>query len=223
MRQKIGILGGTFNPIHNGHLTIARCALDQFALDSVLFLPTGHTAYKDFAGTDMSLHRCRMVELAVEDEPRFTVCYDEIESETVSYTYQTLARMQEAYPDAQLFFLLGGDSLRDFPTWRHPEIICREAVILVAARTAGDNGEDAADSGIPGLSVDATDRQIAEMSARYQGDFRRIDTPLVDISSTEIRRMVYEHLDIRDMVPPAVADYIYKNQLYRKAADKGQI
>ncbi len=198
MNRKIGVFGGTFNPIHNGHLSIARCAADQFFLDAVIFVPTGHTAYKDYAGEDMSLHRCRMVELAIADEPLFFISRDEVESGTVCYTWQTLGRMRQEYPDAELCFLIGGDSLRDFPTWRHPEIICEEAVILVAARA------DCGDAG----------RLAAEYAARYNGNFRLLDTPMLDISSTEIRRRAEEHLDIRGMVPPAVADYIYSNGLY---------
>ncbi len=216
MKQKIGVMGGTFNPIHNGHLTIARCALDQFDLDTVLFMPTGHTAYKDYAGEDMSVHRCRMVELAVADEPRFAVCYDEIRNESVNYTYQTLGWLKEEYPDAQLFFMLGGDSLRDLPIWRHPEIICEEAVILVAARRAAIGEESDAGDGDPESRTDDTDQLIGEMSDRYGGDFRRIESPLVSISSTDIRQRVRNGLNISDMVPAAVADYIRDHGLYLK-------
>ncbi len=197
-KHNIGIFGGTFNPVHNGHLTIAKCALQQFDLDRVVFVPTGHTAYKDYAGDDMSMHRLRMLELAVASEPRFSVSSDEIDSGRVNYTYLTLERIQGDYPDSQLFFIIGGDSLRDFSIWRHPEIICAEAVILVAARA--DCGD--------------IDFLIGDMSACFGGDFRRIDAPILDISSTEIRRMVKENSDIRSLVPSAVADYIYSNHLY---------
>ncbi len=199
-KHNIGIFGGTFNPIHNGHMTIAGCALEQFALDRIIFIPTGHTAYKDYAGEDMSMHRLRMVELAVASEPRFSVSSVEIESGHVNYTYQTLERMQSDHPDSQLFFIIGGDSLSDFPIWRRPEKICKEAVILVAARA--DCGD--------------TDLMIDDMAARFGGDFCRIDAPILDISSTEIRRMVKEGSDITSLVPPAVADYIYSNHLYKE-------
>ncbi len=214
MNQKIGVLGGTFNPIHNGHLMIARCAQDQFDLDSVLFMPTGHTAYKDYAGEDMSVHRCRMVELAVAGDPRFAVCYDEIKNESVNYTYQTLGWLKEEYPDAQLFFILGGDSLHDLPIWRHPEIICEEAVILLAARRAAEVDGTYAGSSDQVNQTDDTDLLIGEMADRYGGDFRRIESPIVNISSTDIRQRVRDGLDISDMVPPAVADYIRDHGLY---------
>ncbi len=215
MKQQIGIFGGTFNPIHNGHLMIARCAMEQFALDPVLFVPTGHTAYKDYAGTDMSRHRCRMVELAIAEEPRFALSRVEIENPAVNYTYRTLRLMQERFPEAELFFLIGGDSLRDLPAWRYPEIICGEAVILVASRREkNETGAESADRDLWSADDD-TDRLIGEMTTRFGGDIRRLDTPFVDLSSTEIRRRVSEHLEIRSMVPPAVADYIYANGLYR--------
>ncbi len=199
--HKIGILGGTFNPIHNGHLAIAGCALDQFDLGTVVFMPTGHTAYKEYAGVDMDVHRCRMVELAIEDEPRFVMSRDEIERDSVSYTYKTLERMRQEYPAAQLFFIIGGDSLRDFHTWKHPERICAQAVILAAERE--------------GVDGDETDDLISEMEARYHGKFLRLNTPRIDISSTQIRRMVSENLDISSMVPASVAGYIEANGLYR--------
>ena len=96
-KKKIGIFGGTFNPVHYGHLLIAENACDQFELDHVIFLPTGHTPHKAFMGEKMSIHRCHMVEAAIADNPKFSISYREIESTGVNYTYVTLARFHNDY------------------------------------------------------------------------------------------------------------------------------
>ena len=104
-KKKIGIFGGTFNPVHYGHLLIAENACDQFELDHVIFLPTGHTPHKAFMGEKMSIHRCHMVEAAIADNPKFSISYREIESTGVNYTYVTLARFHNDYPDCELYFI----------------------------------------------------------------------------------------------------------------------
>ncbi len=201
-RKKIGIFGGTFNPIHNGHMMIAYSALEQFPLEQIVFLPTGQTAYKEYKGEDMSRHRLRMVELATESDPRFHLSLTEIENDEVNFTYRTLEKISARHPDCQLYFLLGGDSLRDFDTWRHPERICENATILAAVR------ED--------VDKDRINQLIEELNRRYRGICYPLNTPALDISSQEIRRRVAEGLDIDEMVPPAIADYIRDHNLYRQ-------
>ncbi len=199
--KKIGILGGTFNPPHNGHLSMAKSACAEFSLDEVIFLPTGHTAYKEYSGEEMSEHRYRMVELMIKDDPRFSVSREEMDFCGIGYTYQSLERMHRKMPEAELYFILGGDSLRDFPTWRHPERILDNAVILAAARRE--------------LRGERYDRQIAEMRERFGGDIRFLAMPRFDSSSEEIRTRVKAGEDVRDVVPPVVADYIEEKKLYR--------
>ncbi len=199
--KKIGILGGTFNPPHNGHRDMALFSCTQFSLDSVIFLPTGHTAYKAYSGEEMSRHRYRMVELLIGDDPRFSISREELDYDGIGYTYQTLERMREKMPEAELYFILGGDSLRDLPTWRHPERILQNAVILAAARRE--------------LRGEMFDRRIEEMRERYGGDIRFLTMPRFDSSSAEIRARVQAGEDVRDVVPAAVADYIEENRLYR--------
>ena len=152
-KKKIGIFGGTFNPVHYGHLLIAENACDQFELDHVIFLPTGHTPHKAFMGEKMSIHRCHMVEAAIADNPKFSISYREIESTGVNYTYVTLARFHNDYPDCELYFILGADSLFDFDSWRHPEEICKYANILAAVRG--------------NLNADEVDRQIVYLKEKY--------------------------------------------------------
>ena len=113
-KRRIGIMGGTFNPIHYGHLIIAENACEQFDLDQVLFIPTGHTPHKKFSGKEMTYHRCEMVRLAIKDNPHFSISLCEVEQSETCYTYKTLELLQEEYPDADLYFILGADSLDTF-------------------------------------------------------------------------------------------------------------
>ena len=106
-KRKIGILGGTFNPIHYGHLMIGDNALHQFGLDEVIYMPTGHAPHKQFSGDEMAEHRCRMVEAAISDNPDFSISYYEVNTRETSYTYRTLQHFHRKNPDAELYFLLG--------------------------------------------------------------------------------------------------------------------
>ncbi len=197
---RVGILGGTFNPIHYGHLAIAQAALEQFALDCVCFMPTGHAPHKSFSGDAMSRHRTRMVELALDHAPYFFVSRRELEGSEVNYTYQTLMQLNAEYPNTEFFFILGADSLFDFPTWRHPERICREAAILVAVRDDFDR--------------ERINTQIRQLQETYHGEFYPLDTPMFPYSSSEIRKRVALGQEITQMVPPAVAAYLKEQRLY---------
>ena len=106
-QQHIGIMGGTFNPIHYGHLIIAENACEQYHLDQVIFMPTGHTPHKQFQGDDMTRHRCEMVRLAIEQNPKFSLSLYETKNKDTNYTYQTLQHMHQVFPDAKLYFILG--------------------------------------------------------------------------------------------------------------------
>ncbi len=197
---KIGILGGTFHPIHNGHIQMAKTACSQFQLDQMIFLPTGHSPHKEFSGETMSKHRMEMVRLAIEGEALFSLSGYEIDAQTVSYTYQTLQHFRSLYPDAELFFLIGADSLFDFALWKHPEQICREATLLVAVRDQW-NSAHVAD-------------QIDKITQTYGGTFYQIQMPAMPISSHEIRSLAANNQSISAYVPTAVEAYIIKNKLY---------
>ncbi len=197
--DQIGVLGGTFNPVHNGHLALAKCACEQYGLQRVLFLPTGQTYYKEYSGEEMSAHRSQMVTLAIEGDARFQISFAEMESDAVSYTYLTLQKLKQSMPGATLYFLLGADSLRDLPNWRCPDRICEAAVLLVGER------ED--------LQADRLDQTIADLRERLHGDIRRLDQPMPDVSSREIRERVKRGEEISGFVPEAVEQYIRENQL----------
>ena len=200
--KKIGIFGGTFNPIHYGHLLIAENACAQFDLDHVIFLPTGHTPHKQFMGEDMSEHRCHMVEAAIADNPKFSISYREIQNTGVNYTYVTLQQLHQEHPECKLYFILGADSLFDFDDWRHPELICQYAKILAAVRGNWDE--------------ERVDRQIAYLRKKYHWFFYRLNTPNFSVSSKELRERVANGQTIRYMVPDVVEAYIRDHALYRE-------
>lgn len=200
-KKRIGIFGGTFNPIHYGHLIIAENACYQYDLEKVIFLPTGHSPHKPFMGEDMNIHRCRMVEAAIADNPKFSISYREVRNTSVNYTYKTLEGMRQEYPDTDLYFILGADSLFDFELWRHPELICKYATVLAAVRDY--------------LNEQKVDHQIRYLREKLHGDIYRLDTPNFNVSSKGLRERIQKGETIRYMVPADVERYITENRLYR--------
>ena len=202
---KIGIFGGTFNPIHYGHLMIAEYACEEYSLDQMVFLPTGHSPHKEYAGSDMQYHRYRMCELAISTNPRFSISSYEIERNEISYTYQTLAHFESLYPEAQLYFVIGADSLKDFPTWRHPELIVERAVILIAGRDDWNK--------------EALDLQIRKLQDRYNGTFFEIHSPLFSAASSDLRSRIMAGRSVRYQTPECVIEYIHTHKLYLKGSN----
>lgn len=200
--KRIGIMGGTFNPIHYGHLIIAENACEQFGLDQVIFMPTGHTPHKKFSGDEMARYRCEMVKLAIKDNEKFSLSLMEVQNKEISYTFQTLRNIQKLYPDAKLYFILGADSLFDFEDWKNPEIICQEAVILVAVRA--------------NLTEEKVDSQIRHLTEIFHGEIHRLETPNFSVSSKTIRKRLKNGQSIRYMVPDLVEEYIRKQRIYNE-------
>lgn len=199
-KRRIGIFGGTFNPIHYGHLLIAECARAQFDLETVLFVPTGQSPHKAYMGADMSVHRLEMTRLAIAGNSFFCLSEYELHNEGINYTWQTLQHLKKEYQDAELYFILGADSLFDFPGWRHPERIAKEAVILAAVRGEHDK--------------ESVDLQICRLTADYSGAFFRIESPGFDLSSQNIRQRIAEGAPVRYMIPETVEVYIREHHLY---------
>lgn len=199
-KKRIGIMGGTFNPIHYGHLIIAENAYEQFGLDQVIFMPTGHMPHKKYGGVEMTKHRCEMVKLATEDNEHFSVSTYEVERKEINYTYLTLQEMHKLYSDANLYFILGADSLFSFDTWKCPEQICANAVILAAVRDH--------------LTESKVDEQIDYLKVKYGSEIYRLETPNFNVSSNIIRTRLKNHETIRYMVPDQVRAYIEEHHLY---------
>ena len=197
--KKIGILGGTFDPVHYGHLLIAQSASEEFDLDQVLFLPTGKSPHKMSDQVTDPLIRCEMVHLAIKDNCRFDLSFIEAESREINYTYQTLQKIHEQEENVHLYFIMGEDSLNDFSNWRNPEEICRQASILAAVRNK--TGSDIRS-------------KIEQVSRIYSADIYMLHAPNFSISSREIRERVKMGKSIRYMLPEEVEMFIRQNSLY---------
>ena len=191
--MKIGVLGGTFDPIHNAHLLLAEQAREQLGLSKVLFIPAGDPWRKAFRRVIPAKHRLVMTQLAVKDDPGFVVDDCEIEREGATYTADTLRDLHNRYAKDDLYLLLGEDALADLPFWREPESIAEEANIVVAPRGGVV---------LPELPFDP-ERVI------------RIKMPYLEISSTDIRARAKADGSLRYLVPDAVAGYIKEHKLYR--------
>lgn len=199
--KKTGIMGGTFNPIHNGHLMLAREALRQFQLDEVLFMPCGVPYMKLNQTVESGQTRAEMTALAIQDDPRFFLSTIELEQPGSTYTYQTLERLNSEHPDTEYFFIVGADSLLHMTDWKCPERIFASCCVLAALR--GD---------ITGAEMEA---QIHMMQRNYGADIRLLRIPYINISSSGIRRRVAAGESIESDVPPSVKTYIEKRGLYR--------
>ena len=200
MRKKVGILGGTFDPFHYGHFMLAKTAYEQFDLDEVWIMPNGNPPHKrNIEQTDFEI-RCEMIHIAIKDASYMVLCEYEGSEESYHFTYQTLGEFHRLYPENEFYFIIGADSLIDFPTWREPGIIAKLCTLLVACRD---------DSGFDDLEA-----KIAEMKERYDADCLIMNSPKVDAASSEIRKFVSEGMDISAYVGAEVSEYIRENKLY---------
>ena len=203
MAERIGILGGSFNPVHTGHLILAQDALEQFGLSRVVFVPAAQPPHKPSLQLAPAADRMAMLRLALGDDARLAVSEDEIQRGGVSFTVDTLRRLREQLPDAALFFIIGGDTLRELHTWKDIYAVLELATIITVAR--------------PGFSVDGLDEEALRLRDPWP---RRLAANvatghLVEISATDIRNRVSRGLSIRYLVPQSVAGYIAAHGLYR--------
>jgi nicotinate-nucleotide adenylyltransferase len=201
--MRVGIFGGTFDPVHHGHLLLAETCREQCRLDHVLFLPASIPPHKQQWRLTPADRRVEMLRLAVIGHEAFSVSELEIRRGGVTYTVDTLTALREQQPQDELFFLMGADSLRDLPTWREAARICSLAVPVVVRRR--DTPEP--DFGVLAGLVPA--ERLQEIR-RHQ-----VQMPLVDFSSTAIRRAVAAGQSIRYQTPRAVEMYIRTQGLYR--------
>lgn len=200
-KRKIGIMGGTFNPIHIGHLIMAENAYETFGLDQVYLMPNNIPPHKEIWPAIPKKHRLLMTELAISQNPHLELLRTEIDKNSVSYTWQTLKQLKEANPDHDYYFILGADSLFQFDTWKRPEKICSLCTILAATRHH--------------MRTKEMEEQIEYLNSRYHGKILLMDNPTLDISSQEIREKVGRGQSIKYFVPECVEDYIYENHLYQ--------
>ena len=205
--MKIGIMGGTFDPIHSGHLMLGRFARDLFALDEIWFMPNGIPPHKSNDSIELrTKHRIEMVKRAISNEKDFILQLYEVENQEVNYSYLTMEHFREIYPEHEFSFIIGADSLFNIEKWKCPERLLKTCVILAAYRDGKNKKE--------------MDEQIAYLNQKYGADIHLLNTPNVDISSSEIRDKLRQHEDVSDLMPLCVYEYILENQLYEEAEDE---
>jgi nicotinate-nucleotide adenylyltransferase len=209
--RSLGILGGTFNPPHLGHLALARRAFDELGLDRVVLMPAHTPPHKGADGDPGPEHRLRMSELLIDDEPGLAACALEIKRGGPSYTVDTLDAIHASHPDAELTFIVGADAARTLADWRDPEKLLELADLAVAARSG--SSEDELLQTVARLAAGTAPASPATAKLRF------LDMPLVEISSSQARRRAARGEPLEDLVGPAVADYIADHRLYRQAAE----
>lgn len=198
--RKVGIMGGTFNPIHYAHLVLAESAYEQYELDEVIFLPSSQPAYKPLQEIVSNEHRLRMIELAIENNTHFSISTLEFEREGNTYTADTLQVLTGMYPDDEFYFIIGGDSLFDLEKWSRPEVVLRLTHVLAAGREDKNNQE-------------ILDR-INELNHKYHARIHYLEIPSLDISSRMIRSRLKENKTVKYFLPDNVISYIKENHLY---------
>lgn len=197
---KTGIMGGTFNPIHFGHLLLAENAYEQLGLDKVLFMPSKNPPHKAKPETVTERQRLDMIAMAIRENPHFELSAVELEREGMTYTVDTLAILTRQHPGTEYFFLVGADSLFMMQNWREPETIFRLCTVVAANR---DNVDQV-----------RLDRQVEYLKNTFAASIVQIDMPAIQISSAEIRQRISEARSIRYYLPDAVYNYIKRNGLY---------
>lgn len=197
--MNIGIFGGTFDPPHIGHLVIADQALTQLKLDEVWFMPAGQPPHKLNNDVSAAQHRVEMTRLAIAGHAGFTLSTFDIDRPGPHYSSKAIELLEQRHPQHDWCFIMGADSLDDLPKWHEPQRLIALATLAVAGR--------------PGAHPDLVkiERDVPGISARVQW----VDAPLVDLSSTQLRKMVHAGASLRYLVPDAVIDYIQQHSLYR--------
>ncbi len=200
--KRIGILGGTFNPVHLGHLFIAEHARVEMDLDMVLFIPTGVPYMKNNKEILPSNIRMQMLEMSIASNPYFATSDIEIKREGNTYTYETLEELHQIYPNAKIFFLVGADCLFTIERWYQPQRIFDNCILLAANRN------------------DVPQAELLEKTQYLEDTFKAkvilLDVPQIDISSTKVRENVKLGKSIRYMVADDVRDFILQNNFYQE-------
>ncbi len=198
--MKTGVMGGTFDPVHLGHLAVAAKAHQQLNLSELVFMPAGHPYFKAAATVTPARHRVKMLELAIGNKPGYRISLLEVGRQGPSYAVDSMAKMKQDLTLAdELYFILGWDSFLSLPLWHEADRLIQLCRIVAAPRP-----------GYPHPDMDKMERQLPGISRRVI----ILEGPLVDISATVIRDRIRRGLPVDDMVPPAVGQYILAQGLY---------
>ncbi|MCI8416132.1 MAG: nicotinate (nicotinamide) nucleotide adenylyltransferase [Lachnospiraceae bacterium] len=203
-QKKIGIMGGTFDPIHTGHLILAEAAYESFGLHQVLVMPNGNPPHKPGQVQASMEERIQMTRLGIADNPHLMLSDFENTPQDYHYTYQTLEYLHDANPDTQYYFILGADSLMSFSSWMEPRRICQNCIILAATRYRMEHTK--------------LEQQIAQLNKSYGAQIYLLETPNIDISSHMIRERLAQGKSIKYYVPSQVEAYILERGIYGPTA-----
>lgn len=199
--KKIGIMGGTFDPIHIGHLMLGEKAYEQLGLDKILFMPAGNPPHKqNRSGRASDDQRVEMVKRAIKNNSHFELSLIEMNEDGFTYTYRTLEKLKEENSNTEYYFIIGADSLFDFEKWMKPKRICDACTIVVATRNH--------------VPMSRLTDEIERLKNKFDGKFIRLETTNIDISSRMLRNWHVEGKSLRYYVPDAVDDYINQNYIY---------
>ena len=198
---KLAIMGGTFDPIHYGHLVTAEAVRDKFKLDKVIFMPTGNPPHKIDRNVTESHHRYLMTVLATVTNPYFEVSRMEIDREGITYTVDTIKELRKIYgEESEMFFITGADAILEILTWYKLEELFKSCSFVAATR--------------PGFHGKDMEQKLDEIKSKYKGEIFSLEVPSLAISSTNIRKRIKTGGTISYLLPEAVEHYIRKNNLY---------
>lgn len=200
MKKKIGILGGTFNPIHIGHLILAENACEFCKLDKVLIMPSGCSYLKDQSEIATREDRINMVKLSIEDNSRFELSTIETEREGNSYTADTLSLLVRENPEVEYYYIIGADTLYGMENWKDPQVIFDNTVIVVAPRDF--------------KSIDELNKKTADLQNRFNARIILLNTTNLDISSSDIRDLIKVGRSCKYYLKDSVIEYIKNKRLY---------
>lgn len=201
VNKKIGIMGGTFDPPHFGHFVIAQAAFEQLGLDKVVFIPNGKIVYKDTRDEAQSRHRFNMLRTVIESNPNFKLSDIEISRAGTCYTADTLTQLKRGeYKDAELYFLVGADSLDYMEKWYRPDVIFKLCTVAAAER--------------PGFDKSDIDKKISELTEAFGAKIEKISIPLIGVSSTMLRQKLAAGESIRYLTHDSIIEYIERHDLY---------
>lgn len=199
--HKIAVMGGTFDPIHYGHLVTAEAVMHEYQIDRVLFIPSGQPPHKAGKSVTPAEHRYLMTLLATETNPNFFSSRIEIDREGYTYTIDTIRELKKANPDTEIYFITGADAFSEILTWKDPEVLLSSCHFVAATR--------------PGYSRKKAAPQIEAIVNRHTNRLHYIEVPSLTISSSDIRSRVREGRPIKYLLPETVENYIYKHGLYQ--------
>lgn len=199
-KRKVGIMGGSFDPIHLGHLVAANEVLNIYKLDEIIFVPSGNPPHKNGLRAD-SFHRYLMVCMAVLYNDKFSVSDFEIKNSEKSYTLNTLREFSKLYENTEFYFITGTDAVIELPNWHEPSEILKLCTFIAVSR--------------PGISMEKVNDRINEIQNKLGGNIEMLQVPMLQISSTNIRERFKMGISAKYLLPESVEQYIIKNELYQ--------